>query len=292
MPKDIMLEAMTSILKLVKEDPDIAAVHNDDTYAGMNSPAITAKTSKEAVNLPIAGKGPVHWGYGDKETRITLTFKQMLDTVRFSLDNAFFTLGDKVIQQVHGIPMGDPLSPAICIATCAYVEMTWFDSLPAEVKPHARFTRYLDDIYMVANKTGIPNYEDFIQDFISKCYPACLELEETPNDKYLECKTDVQGNRINVQHWNKNHTHIMETGRQHYFKQQHFHSYTTDHCKRGALIGTWTRMNENTNTKDGLRLAINQKSLELDILQYPHRYVKKTLRYMHDKTQNEVWLQH
>ena len=42
MPKDIMLEAMTSILKLVKEDPDIAAVHNDDTYAGMNSPAITA----------------------------------------------------------------------------------------------------------------------------------------------------------------------------------------------------------------------------------------------------------
>ena len=87
MPKNIMLEAMKKILQLVKADPDINALHDDDTFANMNSPAITAKTSKEAVNIPKSGKGPIHWGYGDKDTRITLTFKQMLDIVRFSLDN-------------------------------------------------------------------------------------------------------------------------------------------------------------------------------------------------------------
>ena len=65
----------------------------------MNIPVIVAKTSKEATHLPKFGKGPTHWEYGDVETRITLTFKQVLDSVNFSLENAFFMLGDKIIQQ-------------------------------------------------------------------------------------------------------------------------------------------------------------------------------------------------
>ena len=139
-----ILGAMKNVLHMVKGDPDMSTLHNDDIHVDMMSLAITAKVSKEAVNLPKSGKGPVHWGYGDS-TRITLTFKQMLDVVQFSLGNAFFTLGDKIIQQTHGIPMGDPMSPAICIATCAHIEMKWFDALPHESKPHVRFTRYLDD---------------------------------------------------------------------------------------------------------------------------------------------------
>ena len=86
MPKDKILEAMTAILQLVKSDPDFSVLTEDDTYVDMKSPAIRAKTSKEAVNLPMTGRGPIHWGYGDKSSRITLTFKQMLDIVRFSLD--------------------------------------------------------------------------------------------------------------------------------------------------------------------------------------------------------------
>ena len=292
MPKNIMLEAMKNILQLVKADPDINALHDDDTFANMNSPAITAKTSKEAVNIPKSGKGPIHWGYGDKDTRITLTFKQMLDIVGFSLDNAFFTLGNNIIQQVHGIPMGDPLSPAICIATCAYVEMTWFNSLPPETQKQVRFTRYLDDIYMVANKTGIPRYNELIKDFLSNCYPSCLELEETPNDEYLECKIHVEKHQLHLQHWNKNHEYIVATGQQYYLKQQHYHSYTTDHCKRGALIGTWTRMRDNCNTNVCLHTAIQQKRLELHTLGYPRKYVNKTLKYMHGKTKDTTWLQY
>ena len=144
-------------------------------------------------------------------TRITLTFKQMLDVVQFSLDNAFFTLGDKIIQQTHGIPMGDPMSPAICIATCAHIEMKWFDALPHEIKPHVRFTRYLDDIYMVANVSGIQDYDGFLSDFTQRCYPSCLVLERTPDDEYLECKIKVttQGNQLHNYHWNKNHKHMM-----------------------------------------------------------------------------------
>ena len=193
----------------------------DDTYAEMNSPAITAKTSKEAVNVPKSGRGPVHWGYSRDESRITLTFKQMIDIVKFSLDNAFFTLGQDIIQQVHGIPMGDPLSPAICIGTCAHLEMNWFDNLPLETQSQVRFTRYLDDIFMVANCNAIPDYDNFLESFTKHCYPSCLELEETSHDEYLECKVHAKQGSVNTKHWNKNHTHLHNTGTQYYYKHQH-----------------------------------------------------------------------
>ena len=93
MPKDDILGAMQFVLREVKGDPDLSSLSVDDTYVEMNSPAITAKTSKEAVNLPKSGKGPAHWGFGSDKNRINLTFKQMINILEFSLDNAFFTLG-------------------------------------------------------------------------------------------------------------------------------------------------------------------------------------------------------
>ena len=214
----------------------------------------------------------------------------MLDIVRFSLDNAFFTLGDKIIQQVHGIPMGDPMSPAMCIGTCAYIEMQWFDSLPADVKPHIRFTRYLDDIFMVANRSNIQNYDELVDSFVKRCYPSCLELEETNSNEYLECKVVVNGSKLNIYHWNKNHIHMQSNAQQYYYKGQHMQSYTTDQSRRGALIGTWTRVQDNSNNSTLMSTAILQKCDELRTLSYTTRYIKNTLRYMHKKTKSNHWL--
>ena len=87
--------------KMVMDNPVIT--HEDGNTANMASPAITAKTSKQAINLPKRGKGPIFWGYGNPETRTTLTFKQLMDILEFSLSNAFFTHGKQIIQQTHGI---------------------------------------------------------------------------------------------------------------------------------------------------------------------------------------------
>ena len=158
--------------------------------------------------------------------------------------------------------MGDPLSPAICIGTCAYMEMEWFDNLPPKIKTCTRFTRYLDDIYMIADKNKIENFDNFLIDFTKGCYPSCLELKETKNDEYLECKTIIDGNSIKMKHWNKNLTHLRSCGKQYYFKHQKFHSYTMDHNKRGAMIGTWTRMADNSNDDTLLREAVQEKIME------------------------------
>ena len=80
------------------------------------------------------------------------------------------------------------------------------------------------------------------------------------------------------------------SGSQYFYKHQHFHSYTTNHSKRGALIGTWTRMQDNTMDDSHLQTCIQEKMLELSTLSYPHKYVQHTLQYMHKKTGNHAWL--
>ena len=95
---------------------------------------------------------------------------------------------------------------------------------------------------------------------------------------------------IRMKHWNKNAKSIYHDGKQYYYKHQHFRSYSTNHNKRGALIGTWTRMQNNTNDDGSLQEAVAEKLMELTQLEYPQRYLSKTLRYMHTKTRSNVWL--
>jgi len=288
MDKTDIMDAMRKIQKIVKENPTIT--HEDGITAGMASPAITAKTSKEAINLPKRGKGPVFWGYGNPETRTTITFKQLMDILEFSLNNAFFTHGDKIIQQKHGIPMGDPMSPAICIGTCAILEKQWMDKLETSIQEKVRAVRYLDDIYMVLNKNGLTNPSDITRDFEKKCYPKSLTLEQTPPSEFLECLVHTTKNGdITMQHWNKNNTHIQNTGDQYYYKQQHYNSYAPGRSKTGALIGTWTRVDTNSNRDDLLQKSIQEKIQELRVLQYPSKTVYRTLLHMFQKTQNYHW---
>ena len=64
-----------------------------------------------------------------------------------------------------------------------------------------------------------------------------------------------------------------------------------DHNKRGAMIGTWTRMSDNSNDDALLLEAIQEKIMEFQKIQYPKKYIAKTLKYMNKKTQREVWAQ-
>ena len=146
---------------------------------------------------------------------------------------------------------------------------------------------------MVANANGIQDYDEFLNDFKKRCYPSALILDdETDGGEYLECKIKVasQGKQLVIYHWNKNHSCMASQGSQYYYKHQHFHSYTTNHSKRGALIGTWTRMQDNTMNNSDLNKCVREKLVELNSLSYPFGYIHDTLVYMHKKTGNDAWL--
>jgi hypothetical protein len=280
---------MQATLDSVQANPKITSMVGHATH--MCSPAITAKTSKKAVNLPLHGPGPAYWGYGGDD-RVTITFKQLMDVTCFSLDNALFKLGDEIVKQVHGIPMGDPLSPAICIATCTYFENKWFNTLSKTEKENIFFCRYMDDIHMVTDSATIPSLENVAKDFETKCYPNSLVLESTDAAIFLECTlaTDPSTNRILLSHNNKNHTHITSFGKQRYYKQQDYKSYTSHRVQRGTLIGLWTRMMHNSNDDSLLHTKINERIREmLHTLHYPTSPIICTLTHMLQKHKTLVW---
>ena len=92
-----------------------------------------------------------------------------------------------------------------------------------------------------------------------------------------------------MQHWNKNAIAMRDTGKQYFLKHQHHYSYTTTHSKRGALIGTWVRMDTNTSLPTQLQEAIDEKVIELKTIGYPLKQIKRTLKHMHNKTGDEFW---
>jgi len=97
MPKEAIRFAMRAIVEEAK----------GQGHAGVSVPT-RGKTRK--CTWKEVKDGPYKW----------LDFKTMLTVLDFSLDQAIFRRKDgRLIRQALGIPMGDALSPAMTIGTCA-----------------------------------------------------------------------------------------------------------------------------------------------------------------------------
>ena len=72
---------------------------------------------------------------------------------KFSLEHCLTKIGGgTIVRQVHGIPMGDSLSPALAIGTCAWFERKWLNKLPEGERWRVQGVRYLDDVMMIDNQ--------------------------------------------------------------------------------------------------------------------------------------------
>ena len=66
---------------------------------------------------------------------VWLPFDVMIDVMDFALDHAIVRMPDGTLKrQKEGIPMGDPLSPAMTIITCAWMENEWMKTVAARVQ--------------------------------------------------------------------------------------------------------------------------------------------------------------
>ena len=144
------------------------------------------------------------------------------------------------------------------------------------------FDRYLDDIFLITNGLLAEEVANLELNFETNCYPKCLVLEKTGADEFLEMKVRVDEDEIHIRHWNKNAEHMTAHGKQRYFKHQHNDSYSCPRAKRGALVGTWTRVMDNTNVED-LKPILDEKVTELQGLNYSLNTIKKSLCHMQRK---------
>ena len=55
--------------------------------------------------------GQIHYGF---------TFQQIREVLVWDMDNVYFKVGDTILKQVNGLPMGSPPSPVLANLTCGF----------------------------------------------------------------------------------------------------------------------------------------------------------------------------
>ena len=156
----------------------------------------------------------------------------LIDIADFSLHNAIVQLGDHLLHQGAGIPMGDPISPGMAIIVLAWMEKEWLQTLTASDKQHFCAARFMDDILMFVRKAPQWDHERFLADFArSECYHPPLTLVDAKDDTFLETTLAVQSGHI--RHWLKNENPLG--GPVKVWRYQHWASCTSFEQKRATL---------------------------------------------------------
>ena len=213
-------------------------------------------------------------------------FEILLDALDFALDNAIFALvGGKLIRQAKGIPMGDWLSPAMTIGTCAWMEREWMTSLHEDVKARFVAARYMDDILLLSAK-GLWDSERFHADFqASECYMPPLKLEAGSDGTFLETKFEIEGDYIHFRLKNAN-----EGGAKKVWRYQPFDSYTSSGQKCSMLVATLQKVEFMAGDEQQRFISAMHKLREFADLGYPVPMRKRACHRLGRETGRLTWL--
>lgn len=222
-----------------------------------------------------------------RTTNQMIPFEVMLDVMEFSLDFAIVKMPDgRLRRQREGIPMGDPLSPGMTIATCAWMEKEWMQQLDARDKQRFVAKRFMDDILMIYAENDEWDYEKFEEDFRrSECYQEPLKLEEGTGGTFLETRFTIERNGFRYKLKNDN-----ENGKAKIWRYQHFHSYSSFAQKRATLTACLKKVNLMASDRDSLRESALAKVGEFKKLGYPLGVLRKACALMGFVTGQGVWI--
>ena len=188
------------------------------------------------VFIPQARTKRCSWQAPRPHSRGTwMTFAELIDILEFSLDNTLIRMPDgRLLKQVLGIPMGDPLSPGMCIGTCAWMEAEWLAGMRASTKHFFKAARYMDDILMIMASPRYWDQERFLRDFTaSECYWAPLKLEPCDGDVFLETEfSQTMSGRVRCRLKNVN----SDTTR--VWRYHDYRSHLDYATKRAVLLST------------------------------------------------------
>ena len=237
------------------------------------------------LQMQMATK-PCEWAEKRKNTYVFIPFTAMKQLAEFTMKSAIVEIEPgEFLHQRTGIPMGDPISPAMTLAACGAMEINWMKTVPESSKEMFKIGRYMDDILAIyAVDKKVWNDEEFIKSLErSDCYTAPLKLEDGGDDTFLE--TTFETTETNIRYRLKN-VNEKETK---VWRYQNYYSYATFKQKRALLTASLRKIQKMCSDSAMLYRAAVAKLTEFRKLQYPNRMLKAACGFMSGATQDDTW---
>ena len=111
--------AMVGDLSAMNDEIDPALACEMAREAIGNLPRWTGVRCRNFVNMTYAG-GQVQWGKANRDSRLTVNLKQLMQMATFDCENTLYTFRGKVNRRKFGVPMGGFMSPGLAIITSRF----------------------------------------------------------------------------------------------------------------------------------------------------------------------------
>jgi hypothetical protein len=245
----------------------------------------------------------VRWGKSHSNENTTqFTIQQLQNIIDLDLKYIYATLGNKVLQQTDGCPIGGLLSAFYANVVCAYHE---FNFLKSQHKNgiHVFGIRQMDDLILLTatdknDPKTVENAKSVFNQFsrkendkwISDVYKGGLELEpeeiqESEDSLQFEFAgtiiTHVKETlplTITCKTMNKNYESVLKTGKQLKHRYPHFDSHINLACKKGIIIGACKLIESQCTLKSDSRDALIQCATELQTIGYKYNFFRQTFK--------------
>ena len=227
-----------------------------------------------------------------------ISFAQIYEVVDFYLKNAFFTVGDQLLKEKDGAPMGGGMSNILCVSVASICEDEWRNSIDTDVN-FFEIARYTDDVYWLSacnasNPLTITAANAVIADFKERCYVKNWKLKDevrTPTGfKVLESKAKVTGNELQVMFFNKNAENIQLYGKQKFFNVQKASSFGSRSSKLGVILSRFIAVRRTTPDVGNFLYALGLMIIELRMLRYSRKILSQACRRLSSsQPEKELW---
>lgn len=253
-----------------------------------------------AITRSKISKYPTHWGRSfNNSTHTEIMIQTIIDIIEYDMNNVIFTLGNVLLTQVNGIPMGGFISAPEAQLVCIYSEVQFHLSIGTDAY-YISGSRYMDDLttfiaYKSNNVSSMQRVLRIIHELNYNTYDASLEMEaqEAQDDgsfTYLESLLKITNNTIMMKPYQKNWKSIQQHKKQKLYKLQHYHSYSPNSTKLAMIIGTLYRLDNYSLNDQVLFQSIIKLHEELKILKYPQQFILKALHKKYHSTNDNKWL--
>jgi hypothetical protein len=227
-----------------------------------------------------------------------MLISDLLTIIEYDMNNVIFTLGDVLLRQINGIPMGGFISAPEAQLVCIYSEVQFHAGLGVDAK-YISGCRYMDDLSVYISYIH-NNYESMLRvrrvvHLLNHTYDESLTLEvQTANIdqtySYLESRIGIVGGQLSIEPNHKNYEHLLKHGKQKLFKLQRFDSFSNTKTKTAMVVGTLYRLDNNSTDECTLHKSVLKLWFELKSLKYPKKVLIQALRQIFHKKHDHKWM--